>query len=125
VEFRLLGPVEVRTPAGPVDAGQPRQRAVLAALLVDVGRPVPMDALIDRVWGDSPPPKARHAVQAYVSALRGVLGAGSVPVRRAGGGYQVDAPADAVDLCRFDRLVIRAEAEPDERTALLGRALLR
>ncbi|MBG0565837.1 AfsR/SARP family transcriptional regulator [Actinoplanes aureus] len=117
MEFRLLGPVEARTAAGPVDIGQPRQRAVLAALLVDAGRPVPMDVLIDRVWGERPPAKARHAVQAYVSALRRALSDGPVELHRAGGGYRIDVPADLVDLRRFENLAARDEPGP------LGQAL--
>lgn len=121
MEFRLLGPVEACTAEGPVDIGQPRQRAVLAALLVDAGRPVPMDVLIDRVWGDRPPAKARHAVQAYVSALRRALGAGPADLRRAGGGYQIDVPADLVDLRRFEDLAARREPEPLEQALGLWR----
>lgn len=112
MEFRLLGPVEACTTAGPVDIGQPRQRAVLAALLVDAGRPVPMDELIDRVWGDRPPAKARHAVQAYVSALRRALSDGPAELQRAGGGYRIDVPAGLVDLRRFEDLAAKAEPEP-------------
>jgi hypothetical protein len=47
--FRLLGPIEARVCEQPVDTGQPRQRNVLAALLVDAGSVVPWDTLIDRV----------------------------------------------------------------------------
>lgn len=61
-EFRLLGPVEVWAAGRLVDAGQPRQRSVLAALLVDAGRPVTWETLVDRVWGETPPELARHAV---------------------------------------------------------------
>src|SRR5689334_9828863 len=50
MQIRLLGPVEVYTGAGPLDAGTTRQRCVLAALAVDAGRPVPVDMLVDRVW---------------------------------------------------------------------------
>ncbi|MEU4425530.1 BTAD domain-containing putative transcriptional regulator [Actinoplanes sp. NPDC024001] len=121
MEFRLLGPVEARTADGPVDIGQPRQRAVLAALLVDAGRPVPMDVLIDRVWGERPPAKARHAVQAYVSALRRALSDGPVELTRAGGGYRIDVPADLVDLRRFERLASRDEPEPLEQALGLWR----
>src|SRR5687768_2297371 len=52
VEFRLLGPVEVEVAGRRLDAGRPRQRTVLAALLVDAGRQVAAETLIDRVWGE-------------------------------------------------------------------------
>jgi DNA-binding SARP family transcriptional activator len=54
MEFGVLGPVEVWTDGRPADAGHPRQRAVLAALLLEAGRAVPLDVLIDRVWGERP-----------------------------------------------------------------------
>ena len=68
-EFRLLGPVEIWDGGRTVDAGQPRQRALLAALLMDVGRPVPLDTLVERVWGGFGPASARHAVHTYVTRI--------------------------------------------------------
>src|SRR5262249_39964296 len=62
-EFRLLGPVEVWVGDRGVDAGQPRQQAVLAALLVEPGRVVPTDTLIARVWGPVIPPQARATLR--------------------------------------------------------------
>src|SRR5262245_21684291 len=57
VRFHLLGPVELVVDDVPVSLGPPKQRAVIAALLVDAGTPVSPEALIDRVWGDAPPPE--------------------------------------------------------------------
>ena len=54
-EFRLLGAVEVWSGGQRLEAGQPRQRSLLAALLVDAGRVVSPASLVDRVWGDAPP----------------------------------------------------------------------
>ena len=70
VEFRLLGAVDVLIDGHRVDVGHARQRCVLAALLVEVNRPVPADQLIDRVWAERPPYRARNALSAYLSRLR-------------------------------------------------------
>ncbi|MEU2347284.1 BTAD domain-containing putative transcriptional regulator [Modestobacter sp. NPDC049651] len=104
MEYRLLGPLEVLRDGAPVDLGAPKQRAVLAVLLLDRGRVVSTDRLVDAVWGAAVPPSVRAGLQAYVSNLRRVLrspaGAGS-PLRRQAPGYVLDVPAAAVDLVAF------------------------
>jgi DNA-binding SARP family transcriptional activator/tetratricopeptide (TPR) repeat protein len=125
MEFRLFGPLEVRNATGSVDVGPPRQRTVLAALLVDAERPVPVDTLVDRVWGDAPPDRVRHSLYVYVARLRQALGP-SVRLVNRSGGYVADVDPDTVDLHRFRRLVDRARDTrlPDaERAALLRQAL--
>jgi DNA-binding SARP family transcriptional activator/tetratricopeptide (TPR) repeat protein len=128
VELRLLGPVEVWASGARVDAGAARQRGVLAALAVDANRPVLMETLIDRVWGEAPPAQARATVYAYVTRIRQLLGraGGSVAVSRRSGGYQLDIAPELVDLHRFQSLVEQARRSggPDrERALLLGQAL--
>jgi predicted ATPase/DNA-binding SARP family transcriptional activator len=126
VEFRLLGDVEACLDGRPLDTGHTRQRAVLAALLVDVGRPVPAEQLIDRVWADRPPYRARNALSAYVSRLRGVLtGADGVRITRGPGGYLLATDPLTVDLHLFRHLVSRARAadRPAEAAALFAQAL--
>ena len=54
--------------------GGARQQLVLAMLLAESNEVVSTDALVDGLWGDSPPSAARHTVQGYVSELRKVLG---------------------------------------------------
>lgn len=61
----------------PVDIGAPKQRAVLAMLLLAQGRVVSVDRLIDAVWGDDPPASATASLQAYISNLRRALRDGS------------------------------------------------
>ncbi|MGM1058920.1 AfsR/SARP family transcriptional regulator [Saccharothrix sp. Mg75] len=71
LEFRFLGDLEVRVNGEPVDPGPSRQRCVLVALLVDADRVVPVDRLVDRVWGENPPLRARTVLHSYLSRLRG------------------------------------------------------
>jgi DNA-binding SARP family transcriptional activator len=131
MEFRLLGPVELRAGGRAVDIGGPRQRSLVAALAVDAGRPVPVETLIDRVWGQAPPARARHALQVYVSRLRGLLrqvadGAAPVTVVQGAGGYLLDVDPDRVDLHRFRRMVEHARSRdcPDPvRVVVLESAL--
>jgi DNA-binding SARP family transcriptional activator len=65
VRFQLLGPLEVSGDDGPVTIGGPKQRLVLAHLLLRVNRIVSADQLIDAVWGEEPPDAARGTLQAY------------------------------------------------------------
>lgn len=128
MEIRILGPVEVWADGRPVDAGAARQRAVLAALAVDVGRPVHLDALVDRVWGDASPPRVRHNLHVYLARLRRVLADAGAPdvLARRSGGYLLDVPPESVDGPHFDALRQRADGLPDgdpERVELLRRAL--
>ena len=106
VQFRVLGPLEVDAGEGPVPLGGPKQRAVLANLLVRANEVVPADTLIDEVWGDEPPGQARNTLQTYVSNLRKVLGDGMLEGRAPG--YVLVVDPLAVDATRFDALVREA-----------------
>src|SRR6185437_4571402 len=74
MRFQVLGPLEVTRDNGPISLGGPKQRVVLAHLIVRANQMVPMDALIDQVWGEEPPDSARNVLQTYVSRLRKILG---------------------------------------------------
>jgi predicted ATPase/DNA-binding SARP family transcriptional activator len=127
VRFRLLGEVDVLLDEHRIDVGHARQRSVLAALLVEVNRAVPPDELIDRVWADRPPYRARNALSAYVSRLRRQLvGAPGVRIDRTPAGYVLRADPLTVDLHEVRHLVTQARAasgRPAEAAALYGRAL--
>jgi DNA-binding SARP family transcriptional activator/tetratricopeptide (TPR) repeat protein len=128
MEFGVLGTVEVWVDARPAFAGHPRQRAVLAVLLLDLGRAVPLEVLIDRVWGEDPPPSVRNVVYGYVTRLRAVIADHQDPgitLSRRPGGYLLQATPDRVDLARFRRLVADAAAAGDDERAgaLLGEAI--
>jgi DNA-binding SARP family transcriptional activator len=73
VEFRILGPFEVVEGARSIDIGPPKQRAVLALLLLHANQVVSLDKLIDELWGEEPPPRAAGTLQAYISNLRRAL----------------------------------------------------
>jgi DNA-binding SARP family transcriptional activator len=122
MEFRVLGPVEVRAADRTLDIGHAKQRAVLAVLLLDIGRVVPGDVLIDRVWGENPPASVRGVLHAYIARLRAALatgadgdGDGDALARRAGG-YVLEAEQAQVDVFRFRRLAAdAARGDGDER----------
>jgi DNA-binding SARP family transcriptional activator len=124
----LFGRVRVTAGSREVELGPARQRTLLAALAVEAGRSVPVEVLVDRIWGDAPPAAARDGLYAYMTRLRrafAAAGAGGGPVRD-GGGYRLDLPAGQVDLARFQALVAagRREHDADEaRAAALGEAL--
>lgn len=128
----LLGPLEVTTDGVSVDLGGPRQRAILARLLVAHRAVVPTDRLIDDIWAGSPPPSASGALQAYVFHLRRALepsrsarsAARVLVTRRPGYGLQLDD--DDVDAWAFERTVQRElheMAEPPVRAGRLRAAL--
>jgi DNA-binding SARP family transcriptional activator/tetratricopeptide (TPR) repeat protein len=132
VELRLLGPVALTAAGRPVELGAPKQRAVLAALAVDLGRPVPVSALVGRVWDEPPPVGARAVLYTHLSAIRLTLRRvaaieqpAPVLVRR-GGGYALEVEPDRVDLHRFHRLVElarRPDLPPAEQLLVTRQAL--
>ncbi|MDX3696269.1 tetratricopeptide repeat protein [Streptomyces europaeiscabiei] len=140
MRLHLLGPLELRVGGRVREVGQPRRRAVLAALATDAGRPVPVDTLIDRVWDADPPDGARSVLYAHISRLRRLLqdaasteseGAprdgegGALRIVRASGGYVLEADENAVDLLLFRALVARGRVCPTEaeRVGVLEEAL--
>lgn len=119
MELRLLGGIEAVAGDGrPLDLGPARQRSVLAALLLDAGRAVSTDQLIDRVWGHAPPQRARETLYSYLSRLRRTLPGGPATLVRGADGYELAVAAQAVDVHRFRLLLARGrEAEDDAGAA--------
>ena len=108
---RLLGPVSVDGPTGPLPLGPERQRSVLAILLLNSGRPVPASDLIDRVWGEEPPPAAEQALRSYLCRLRKTVEQSTaIRLERRDGGYVAVVEDDQLDLAVFRRLGRRARA---------------
>lgn len=109
LQVRVLGNVEAHLDGRVVDLGHPRQRCVLVALLVESNRLVATDQLLDRVWGERAPSRARESLYSYLSRLRQVLSStGEAELVRRSGGYVLDIDDNAVDLHRFNRLVRQA-----------------
>ncbi len=123
-EFKILGPLEVRRAGVLLDLPAPRLRALVAALLLDADRAVPVETLIARLWGDEPPDGARNALQNYVLRVRRVLGEPGALLTHPLG-YRMPVDGEALDLSRFDALVARAKADarPARMSALLAEAL--
>ncbi|MFL5862783.1 MAG: ABC transporter substrate-binding protein, partial [Solirubrobacteraceae bacterium] len=118
IEFRVLGSLEVVGQDDPLVLGGPKQRALLAVLVVHRGEPVSSERLIDDLWGEQAPPSAVKLVQGHVSSLRKVLGGGLLVTQQ--GGYLLRIPAGQLDVDRFESLVVagrRALAGGDPRTA--------
>lgn len=121
MEFRLLGPVEVRSGEISVPLGGVKPRTLLAALLLERGRVVPSGRLVDLIWGDDPPETARALVQTYVASLRRAFAAAGLPdevIVTRPPGYAVVVPADSVDLEVFQKLLQKARAASEPAPAL-------
>jgi DNA-binding SARP family transcriptional activator/tetratricopeptide (TPR) repeat protein len=112
LEFSLLGPVLVRRGDEVLSVPAGKQRALLAALLLNDGRVVPVGELIDVLWGSAPPPSARASLHNYVKRLRKVLGdSGHRVVRTHPPGYLISVPPQALDVHRFEELTQKAGAD--------------
>ncbi|WBQ05389.1 BTAD domain-containing putative transcriptional regulator [Kribbella sp. CA-293567] len=122
--FEVLGPLVVRTDAGdPVVVPDTKVRTLLLDLLINLGRPVSADRLIDDLWGDHPPRNASGTLQARVSQLRTALAraepGGRALITHGPGGYRLDVPQEVVDSNEFERLT----APGSRRAEVLQQAL--
>ena len=99
----MLGPLEVLEEGREVDLGAPKQRALLAILLLHANEVVSTDRLVDDLWEDEPPDTARKALQVYVSQLRKLLGRERLHTRDRG--YMLTVADGELDLDRFRGLV--------------------
>jgi len=129
MRFRLLGPLEIRAGEDWLGIGAPKWRSVLAALLINAGQIVPVDTLINEVWGETPPAKAGNLISIYVLRLRRLLGDtdSTLLVTRAPGYLLRLAPGDT-DAQVFEALVregrrAHAAGDPERAAAQLAEAL--
>jgi DNA-binding SARP family transcriptional activator/ABC-type branched-subunit amino acid transport system substrate-binding protein/streptogramin lyase len=120
-EFRLLGPVE---PA----LGGPRQRSVLAILLLNANQVVPSERLMDLIWGEAAPPTAATGLQGYVSQLRKAIEpdrSRPTVIVTVGAGYVARVGPEQLDVARFEQLMARAReaSSPQDAADVLAKAL--
>ncbi|MFL6030620.1 MAG: BTAD domain-containing putative transcriptional regulator, partial [Gaiellaceae bacterium] len=127
MDFRILGPLEVRNGDRELSLGGRQQRALLALLLLHANEVVPVDRIIDELWHEKPPPSATKSVQALVARLRRMLegepstrngdaGDNGTVVTRSHGYVLTVAPGE-LDLDRFESLL-----EEGRRALAAGRA---
>ena len=119
LQFRILGPLEVLARNGPLPLGGPKQRAVLAHLVLRADEVVPTETLLDQIWGEEPPDTARAIIQTYISLLRRALGRDRIQSQPPGYSLRLD-PAE-LDAARFEALVRNAQkALPIDANVALG-----
>jgi len=121
--IEVLGPLSVDGDAGVLP---PRERAVLAALVVHRGDVVSAETLADAWWRERPPPTWHKAIQGCILQLRKVLGAAAIETRSRG--YRLVVPPNDIDACRFVGQLTRAQellslGEPDRAAHVTGDAL--
>ncbi len=130
MEFRILGPMEVREGTRRLDVPGGRAGALLAMLVLHAGDVVPSERLVDELWGEQPPHTANTVVQMHVLKLRKLLepdrdalGRSTLLVTQ-GSGYRLAISPGDVDAGRFRQLLDQAAGQPAEpRSRLLAKAL--
>src|SRR5262245_44840191 len=124
MRFLVLGPIQALRDGQSVAVTAGKQRVLLAALLIDADRAVPVDLLIERIWGATPPATAGKNLQGLVSGLRRALGDDAVVTEPTG--YRLRA--GETDAGEFEGLLARGRAElsdgkPEAAEQTLSRAL--
>ncbi len=107
-DFRILGKLEVLHDGDPIELGSPRQRALLARLLISRGEAVSADRLLEDLWRGEATESTTHSLHVYVSRLRKVLG--SDRLLRQGVGYQLCVAVHELDALRFEQLAAEGRA---------------
>lgn len=108
MDFRVLGALEAHDDERRLSLGGPKQRALLAVLLLARNEPISRDRLIDALWGEQPPATASHTLDAYLSRLRRILGPDRLT--RESGAYTLWVQPGELDLDRFEELAAAGRA---------------
>lgn len=129
LEFRILGPLEVAVNGRQLSLG-PRRRLLLAVLLTEVGRVIPVSRLVELMWGSPPPRSAEATLRTHVARMRRGLDSDgtNAALGTESGGYILNVGPDQVDALRFQQLVDEARRalqtdDPGKALALLDDAL--
>jgi DNA-binding SARP family transcriptional activator/tetratricopeptide (TPR) repeat protein len=125
VEFQVLGSVAAYHDGVELNLGRRQERCLLGLLLLEAGRVVSADSLLDRLWQGAPPASGRRTVHTYVARLRGRLAQVDVRIATRGAGYVIEIDPEQVDVHRFMAEVTRARAiaDPAARAEALAAAL--
>ena len=123
MEFRILGPLEVVDDDRELTPARPKQRALLALLLLHANQVVASDELLEALWAGRPPKTAPSALHGHVSSLRKLLGAEAIETRPPG--YALRLGREQIDLWRFEAILEkgRRELDPARKSELLRSAL--
>jgi SARP family transcriptional regulator, regulator of embCAB operon len=109
MEFRVLGPVEVRHNGEEVPLDGMKPRTVLAALLIAGNRMVSDVEMTRYLWGQHPPTTVNSQIYTYVSRLRKLFGQHVTLVRRSPG-YLLRTGSSWLDLAEFEEQSLRGQA---------------
>src|SRR6202034_2217716 len=126
MEVRLFGELEVVRDGVTVPVRGVKQRALLALLALQRGKPVSADRLIDHLWADGEVANPANALQAQIGQLRRSLGPAAIVTSETG--YALNVDPDDVDVVRFEHLVAQGQrlteaCRPADASATLGEAL--
>lgn len=124
--LRVLGPMTAQHDGRELPLGPPRRRAVLALLLIRLGRVVPTEVLVEELWRDAPPRRPVGALQSHVSHLRRALDVAKGPgepslVRHRAPGYVLGLAPEQSDAHRFEQLVAEGRRLLGRRDAVAAR----
>src|ERR1700737_2947737 len=133
MQFRILGPLDVRHEGRPLAVGSGRQRVLLALLLLRYNQVVSTERMRDELWGSDVPESAPNAIQVYIAGLRRAIeperarGSPSERLVTRGPGYMLRLADNELDLPQFDRMVDEARqalpSHPARASALIREAL--
>ncbi|GAA4638770.1 hypothetical protein GCM10023196_097820 [Actinoallomurus vinaceus] len=134
MEFKILGGLEVADHGRLITPTAPKQRTVLALLLVSSNDVVSTGTLMEELWGEHPPQSAQTTLQTYIYQLRKLLGLGDGAwvtenlLLTRHGGYRLTVPDERIDLARFEHLTADGRAalersELEKASELLQQAL--